>query len=392
MKILLIHNYYQQRGGEDNYFDSLARLLKRKGHSVYLFTKKSSEIKSFGHKMQTAIELHSNTQVLREISSIIDQFKPDIAHSQNILPSITKTAHYACKAKNVPVVHTIQSYRYLCPKGTLFLKEKTCEVCVMKKFSYPAIVHGCYHNSRLASLALVSASFLSPALQQLALLGKIHFPSRFIQNYYIEHLNIAPKKTFVVPNFVPPTINTHKPQMGNYFIFVGRLAEEKGIRDLIHAFSLLKDQQLIIIGDGPLKQYVISNKTQNVIYKGFMERSEILSHMASARATIVPSPWYEVCPTVIMESFSSHTPVIAPSYGVFPELVTNNKTGYLYKHRDIQDLVRVVRFVSKQEENKNVRKNCQIEYLRKYTDDAHYKKLIKAYQSLLNQSTQLVDF
>lgn len=380
MRILLIHNFYQYWGGEDAYIKSLSKLLTDHGHSVYMYSKSSSDIKLFQDKFRTAKGLYNNRTVYKELSQIVKKFKPDLAHSQNLIPLITKTAHEVCRDNNIPIVHTIQTYRYMCPKGTLFRNGKICRLCIGKRLQYPAIVHKCYHGSMLASANLAFSSFMYSPKDQLRLIDKIHYPSTFIKKFYENTLLIPSKKGFVAPNFIFNKNTTPSLNSASYYIFVGRLAEEKGVVELVRYFSTLPNKKLVMVGDGPLKNYVMQNKTKNITYLGFLNRNSILKLMSGAIATIVPSPWYEVCPTVVMESYAVGTPVIAPNFGVFPELISHKETGYLYDKESTQG------FSSALQDSKiylKMKNKCRREFEIKYSDSVHYSLLMKEYSRLV---------
>lgn len=387
MRILLIHNYYQYRGGEDVYFDSLTKLLKDKGHEVYTYTKNSSEIKDLKGKMKVAFGMFCNKEVEEELTKIIRNFKPDITHFNNIYPLITPIAYQVCKKFNIPIIQTMHTYRFLCPKGNLFRDGMICQLCIDKRFSYPAIWYGCYHNSRLTSLIFSTSFLYHHTAQWLNLIDKLIFPASHIQEYYLKHTPIALDRTALIPCFIedikrPKIFSREK----DYFLFLGRLSEEKGILNLLEVFSSLSATKLIVIGDGPLiKQVTKYQKNKNIIIKKYLPQEQVYKYMTRAMFTIIPStvPWYEVGPLVLYESFANGTPVIAPEAGVFKERIHNKKTGIFYKYNDYDDMREKVLKVIR---NKNILKGMSIaarqEYEKKYAPDIHYRSLIQLYESI----------
>jgi len=258
MRILIIHNFYQYWGGEETYVISLKKLLEENGHQVYLYSKDSKSIKTIWDKIKTGIGLFYNPWVKKELEKIIKDFKPDVAHFHNVYPLIGATAYRVCKNYRIPIIQHIHNYRFMCPKGHLFRNGKICELCIHKNLPFWAIVYGCYHRSRLASLFFSLSFFIHKTIGTFNLIDKFIFPSEFTRDYYLKHLKINKQKTYLLPYFVdiPKKIDTKSVKENNYFLFVGRLSEEKGIIELLNIFKDLPKHKILVIGDGPLREEV----------------------------------------------------------------------------------------------------------------------------------------
>ena len=387
MRILLIHNYYQQYGGEDVYFKSLYKLLHNK-HFVLTYTKHSKNIKTHISKLKAAMALFSNNQASKEIVQILVKNKIQIVHIHNIFPLINPIIYNACYKLGIPIIQTLQTYRFLCSKGTLFLNNKVCEQCILKRFKYPAIINGCYHGL-IPTLVFNIALYYYQKSKILDKVSTFHFPSRFIRDYYIKYLKIRINRTVVIPNFIL-TKKTHKNQTtrrkNKYFIFVGRLAEEKGILFLLKIFKKAK-LPLIVIGTGPLSKKVSKYKSSTIKILGFKNREEVFTYMRYAIATIIPSPWYEVCPTVLIESIYNKTPVIVPKYGVFRELVKANKTGFFYENQNSKSLLKlIIEIYSNIDKIKFMKTYLENEYELKYSSQVHYDSIITTYKNLVKKT------
>lgn len=312
MKILILFNRYEYRGGEDTYVDNLVELLKKDGRQVKTYIKDSRKIKSLTDKIKTGFGLFWNFQTSRELAKIVEEFKPDIAHFHNIYPLISPTAYYICKKYRVKIIQTIHNYKFVCPKNSLFRGGKICELCVTKSFAYPSIMYGCYHNSKLASLIYSLAFFFHKLIGTFNLIDTYIFPSPFTQEYYLKYVSIPKSKTVVLPYFVVPPQETPQviPQQ-DFFLYVGRLSEEKGISQLLETFKDLPKLKLKVIGDGPLKGDLVKKygKSKNIFFIPFIKQSEVFLQMKQSRAVIVPSLWYEVQPNVILEAIACNRPL-----------------------------------------------------------------------------------
>lgn len=385
---MLVHNYYQQWGGEDVYFESLKQLLIKNGIFLSSFIKKSEDINSFNKKLLTLRDMTlGTTQNELNFNDTLLKNKPDLVHFNNIFPLITMDAYDICKKNNIPIIQTIQTYRLLCPKGTLYRDNKICENCIFEKYKYSSIVYGCYHNSRVASFGLSNSLFRAELKKSLEKVSLFHFTSKFIRDFHVKHLSIPFYKTFVLPSFVDTKSFSNnkekeKIKFKEYFLFVGRLAEEKGIIELLEFFKRNKKLNLIVIGDGPLKFKVGKYRSENIMVKGFLNRTKILEYMKECKAVIIPSPWYEVCPTVLIEAYSQSCPVVVPKFGAFKNLVTQDKTGFFYQRNNYDSLLKTLQSLNKNN-LENLKKEVNKEFQIKYSGEVHYQSLYKKYKQLI---------
>ena len=83
MKIIMVHNYYRQRAGEDASFEAEAKLLESKGHKVIRYTRDNNEIKHNG-RFKHFINMIWNKKTYKDLSEIIKKENPDWIHFQNI--------------------------------------------------------------------------------------------------------------------------------------------------------------------------------------------------------------------------------------------------------------------------------------------------------------------
>ena len=223
-------------------------------------------------------------------------------------------------------------------------------------------------------------------------MNKIIFPADYLKHYYLRTIpEISKNKTHVVPCFVEDTEETKavKGNGSNYFIYVGRLAEEKGVLDLLAVFSQLPQIRLVVVGDGPLRnQCKIYQKYKNIMITDFLVKKQIYEYLRKAHCMIMPSlsPWQEGGPLVLFEAFANRIPVIAPQAGVFLERIVSKRTGIFYEFNNFDDLKKKIVYVN---ENRRLIRNMGIfarkEYEKKYSAEAHYQSLIRLYKSTITK-------
>lgn len=380
MRILLIHNYYQRRGGEDVYFDLLSDLLQKDGHTIFKFTKHSKNISSMYDKTKTATGLYTNPGIIREVDEIVHKFKPDIAHCNNIYPLITPAVYFALRKNNIKILQTIHNYRFMCPKGHLFRNDKICDLCVKKQFALPAIVYKCYHNSYNASFHFAASHFFYNLRNYQKAIDHFIFTSTFTKNYYLEHTNIPESKAHIIPYCIQ-TDTTPSGKKSNHYLFAGRLSPEKGVLQLLQIFSQMPNQKLIVVGDGPLKNQVLKYKQENITVLPFASHDDVMELMRNARFTIIPSLWYETGPLVMIESMAKSTPVITPNYGSFTDTVSDGINGIEFQANNLEDLKEKIAYSTKIVDSSYSQMSNQAlkTYNKMFTPAIHLKQLNKLY-------------
>ena len=148
MKILLVHNTYQQAGGEDVVFQQEKKNLQRGGHHVSTYERSNHEIEKFSALQRAPLikTIVWNTDSRREFAQLLARESPDVVHVHNTFIMISPSIYSACREQGVPVVQTLQNYRLMCPGALFFRDGKVCEECVEHSL-WRGIQHGCYRDS-----------------------------------------------------------------------------------------------------------------------------------------------------------------------------------------------------------------------------------------------------
>lgn len=391
MRILIIHNYYQQAGGEDQVFKAESDLLTTNGHQVYHYTLNNDAIAGM-----SAIALLGKTlwnpQVYQEVRSLIQQQQIQVAHFHNTFPLISPAAYYACKAERIPVIQTCHNYRLLCPNAMLLRDGNVCEDCLGKLVPLPAIQHKCYRENRLASAGVVAMLTTHRLAQTWSRQVDVYIALTEFARQKLIQGGIPADKVVVKPNFIHPDPGCGDGK-GGYALFVGRLSTEKGIDLLLSAWQHLGEKiPLKIVGDGPLADRVAAavSNTSGVSWLGRKSMEEVYGLMQEAAFLVFPSRWYEGLPRTIIESFAVGTPVIAANLGAMASLITHGKTGLHCLPGQVSDLVAQVEWaLAHPQQLAQMRQQARQEYEIAYTATANYHQLINCYEiGKRNQSVQ----
>jgi glycosyltransferase involved in cell wall biosynthesis len=386
MKVLMVHNRYQQRGGEDAVVDAEVRLLASNGIDVQRFDADNDAIHGLRAKLQvTASQFGSPSAVKSSFSRTLADFRPDVVHVHNWFPTISASIFRACHQARVPVVHTLHNYRLLCVNATLFRDGSACEDCIGKTLRIPGVVHKCYRQSHLGS-AVATAGMVA----HWATGTWRHCVDRFIalSEFSKEKLiqgGLPAPKIVVKPNFIDPDPGVGQGD-GGYLLYAGRLTEEKGLRTLIECWRFGPDlPRLVIVGTGPLESEVreAASSMLNVQWLGSMTSDQVLDLMRGAAATLCPSLWYEGMPRTTIESLAVGTPVIASNIGCYPEMIADSVSGVLFPIGDANELRARIRALTLKNALGDMRHSARRRFETDYTGEKNFSHLFGIYRTVL---------
>lgn len=382
MEILIIHNYYQQSGGEDQVFTAEANLLEAQGHQVLRYTVHNDAVANINPMTLAGVTVW-NRAIYRDLRQLLRQEKPQVVHFHNSFPLISPAAYYAARSEGVPVVQTLHNYRLLCPNAVFFRDGQVCEDCLGKFVPWPGVVHACYKESRATTGMVAAMLTVHRVLQTWTETVDLYIAlTQFARQKFIQG-GLPAEKIVVKPNFVHPDPGPGEGR-GGYALFVGRLSPEKGIGILLTAWEKLRGKvDLKIVGDGPLAPQVVKDvgRLPGVEWLERKPSDEVYELMGKAKMLIFPSEWYETFGRVAVEAFAKGTPVIAANIGAVAELVESGRTGLNFRPGDPDDLaVKVEWALTHPAELARMRQEARAEFEAKYTAEQNYQMLMEIYE------------
>jgi glycosyltransferase involved in cell wall biosynthesis len=383
MKILVIHNRYKILGGEDLSTEAEVSLLRCNGIEVDTFYVNNADI-NIRNKSALALGTVWSNHFYKEIKAKIETGKYALVHVQNFFPLLSPSIFYACDKTNTKVIMSVRNYRLICPNAQMYVNGNVCMECVGKKIPVKAIVKKCYRKSAVTSSAVVAMlafhNFLNTWKNKID--GYV-----CVSEYVKSQLMLGgfeDEKLFVKHNFVTTDI---KPSFegGRYYIFAGRLSEEKGIDILLRNFKN-SSRKLVIVGDGPLRELVeqFAGENRNTVYLGKKPLPEIYELISKAQALIFPSKWHEPFGRTIVEAFAHGTPVIASAMGGITELVKNNYNGFLFNPYEEEGLEKAITLFENTGNNRLIRQNVYDTYRSGFLPAENFKKIMSIYQQVLS--------
>ncbi|MFQ5649581.1 MAG: glycosyltransferase family 4 protein [bacterium] len=418
MKILMVDKYYFVKGGAERYMFELSKVLQANGHEIIPFSMRHpdnfeteyepffpSNIEYNGHaiagKLATLFKASGrmiySLEARQQMERLIEATRPDLAHLHMIDHQLSPSILHALKKYDIPVIQTVHQYKLVCPNYRLYNPStgKVCEKCLGGNLLHP-IAEGCHKDSTVASLLIAVESTLHRLTRIYEKhIDLFHVPSHFMGRKFkeagvgegkVRHLFYAINMADFTPHFCA----------GNYLLYFGRLADEKGILTLLEAVKSYAAAPLYIVGDGPqrpkLEAFVSENHLDNVEFLGLKSGQELEGLVKNARVVIVPSEWHDNSPLVIYESFAYGKPVICSKMGGMPELVDHEQNGYHFAAGAVDELSACM---AKLWENPQLAvrfgKAARAKAEREFDPEVHYNKMYDWYQELSKRTPVLAE-
>jgi glycosyltransferase involved in cell wall biosynthesis len=388
VRIVICHNYYRERGGEDQVFEDEVDLLTSHGHQVTTFVRNNNDIDGLGRTVRVALGTPWNHNAAAELAKLVHKTRAEIVHFHNWVPQISPAAFYAARKAGAAVVQTLHNYRWACPKGIFFRDNELCEECLGKTLPWPAVRHACYRDSRVGSLFLGSAIGLHNVLRTTErAIDAFIAPGPFIKEKMTE-AGIPGERIYIKPNFL-----THDPGPGSgkggYVMYLGRLSPEKKIDTLLAAWDHLDGSvPLKISGIGPLQPEVeaAANSNPSIEYLGFASNEALDGLLGDASALVFPSGTYEAQPMTILETYAKGTPVIAARLGSMATLIEDGATGWHFEPGNARDLADVVSAAFRASDQIGpMRKHVREKFLKNYTPTPNHEMAMQVYETAIRR-------
>lgn len=390
MQILIVHNSYQQAGGEDNVVAAELKLLITHGHEVKLWSVENKDLSpGLTGKIKTALATNYSFVSRERTRDLLQSFKPDVVHVHNFFPQISPSIYDACIDEEIPVVQTLHNYRLICPGALLMRDGKICELCINGS-PYQAAYFGCYRGSKLGSL--VVAHMVDRHRKQGTWQHKV---DRFIaltdfaKSKFIE-AGFPADRIAVKPNFVVATSESSINDYSHSFaLYVGRISQEKGINTLAKAWNQLSGSiPLKVAGSGELSCQLDGQNSVELL--GFQSADEVKELMRRAAFLVMPSEWYEGFPMVLVEAFAHGLPVLASRLGGMAEIIEDGVTGLLFEPGNPQELAeKAMWLIAHPDECRRMGDNARAIYLANYAPEINYQQLMAIYQGVIRSADSL---
>lgn len=282
-----------------------------------------------------------NAHVYYTLRRLLAHEQPDVVHVNKLRGLSPAVWSAAAAAKVKGIVHTCRDYELISPQGTL--DGIVGQWAMVGRWPITVYQRIRRYFSRHVHVATAPSEYTLGA----------HVDKGFFQH--------AEKK--VVPNshgksaawleskreaIAERRQGEDGKNAGLRILYLGRIEAEKGVQDLLKAFSACAERYadiyMDVVGWGLLEDQL---KRQygghpRIHFHGKLFGSETEKILDTADVVVVPSRWPEVFGNVIVEAFAMGKPVIGSTAGAIPELIEPGRTGFLFREGDVEELARTL--------------------------------------------------
>jgi len=340
MRVLLVHNRYLLRGGEQQAVEAEAAMLAGRGVEVEVLEESNERIAALG-PLRSAGRTVWSAEAGRRVSSALAAGRHDLVHVHNFFPLLSPAVHHAAHRLRVPVVQTLHNYRLFCLNPTPYRRGSVCTDC-LGRLPLAGVRHACYRDSRTASAAVAAMLAVHRALGTWRrCVTSFVCLSRFSRDV-LARAGLPGDRLEVKPGCVTPDPGA-KERAGSGAVFAGRLTAAKGVRTLLEAWRRVGAAvPLTVIGAGVLEgeAAAAAREVPGLRWLGARDHREVLDAMRAAAFAVVPAESFENSPTVVAEAFATGTPVLASALGSVGEVVRDGVTGTHFPAGDAEALAR----------------------------------------------------
>lgn len=385
MRILLCNKFYYRRGGDCIVTMDLEQMLKEHGHEVAVYAMQypenvESQWSRYWPKNMSKLDAFTrpfgSKVVKNSFSRLLDDFQPDVVHLHNIHTQLSPIIAEIAHKRGIRVVWTLHDTKLVCPCYTCMRNGQWCEECFTDKNA--VIKHRCMPGGIIGStIGYWEAKKWNKERLQ-ACTDLFLPPSQFMMDTVVRGGYDA-KKFRVLCNFIDvEKVNNPCFEKKDYYVYLGRVNEVKGLRTLCKAAAALP-YKLVVIGGGELlsalqEQY---KNTSNIEFKGQMQWTDFRSIVEGAKFMVLPSEWSENNPLTVIESQSLGTPVLGARIGGIPELIEEGVNGMIFESRNVEDLKEKIEMMwNASFDYKTIAENA----VKRYSSEAYYKKLMGYYR------------
>ena len=362
MRVLLCSNFYYRRGGDCTYLLALKALLEKHGHETAIFSMRHPQnlpcpqeeyfVEHLDYAELNAAKNPANAlkllgrsiwsrQARKRVGRLVADWKPDVAHFQNVHAYLTPSIVGPLEEAGVPIVWTLHDYKLICPNDNFFSNGRICEECKGGRF-WRCGRNRCKKGSVAASAVAALEAYAHRWMDLPKRVGAFVAPSEFLKAKFVE-FGWPAEKIHARPNFLAELPAEVALEGEGHGLYLGTLLPTKGVDVLLRALARVPFREFHVLGDGVERPRLEKLAAElglggRVKFRGFLGGAELAKEMAGARYAAMPSIWYENGPYAAMELMARGIPLAASAVGGIPELVRHGETGLLFAPGDVDGL------------------------------------------------------
>jgi len=310
-RVLVLHNRYRTRGGEERAADLHVEALAHAGVPHRALFRDSSE----AGPLQAGRSLVRGGEDPEQVAEAARELAASVVHVHNMQPLFGPRSLEAGRAAGARVVMHLHNYRLFCAIAVCFRDGAPCFRCHHGR-TLPGFVLNC--RGSLPESAAYAYALSSQLERVLAAVDAFITPSEFARGQ-LDRLGLPAERVQVLPHYLED--HAFEPESragdGTYALLYGRLSEEKGLPEGIEA-ARRAGVPLKVAGDGPLRDRLRDSGAELL---GRVPAERLAELRRGAAVVLVPSRSDETFGLSALEAMGAGVPVVASSAGALPELV-----------------------------------------------------------------------
>ena len=413
MKVIVANYRFFVAGGPERYMFNFIAAAEKRGIEAIPFSvqnpkNRATEYEAYFAKPRADALLYSDTRrslknlygifratvwnfdAARRLRKLIRRTRPDAVYILHEINHLSPSIIHAAQKEGIRVVHRISDFFMFCAKYDFLCGEEICEACLHGTYG-KALRRRCVKNSRSGTLLRILAMKL---YQWNGVYKKVDLfitPSAFTKGKLVEG-GVPAHKIIHIPTFTDSQAVEPCYLHDKYFLFMGRMAKQKGTIYAVRAMKELKDSGYVMKITGTLsdseddlqiKRYIAEHHLEEkIIFTGFLAGGQLHELVAHASCVVCPAIWYENMPNTVLEAYAHGKPVVASRLGSLAEIVEEGKTGFLFPPKDAHALAKQLeRFVRDEGLSEKLGRKAREKCEKEYGEELHMSRVISCLES-----------
>ncbi len=335
-RLIQIFNRYLEPGGEEAW---VANLEKSFNLPTCYFNSSDWTGPDAPNRISQALRMIDNPSAIQRLWRFQKDTKAEAWIVQNAFPTGSAAIYREAKKNRIPLIQYVHNFR---PFALSYLQPPDLETFPHRIQMYlKEIARGSWQNSRANTAWFATVLTIAHTLRWFDAVTAWIAVSDFMRDQFIR-AGVPAEKIFTLRHFWRPVADLTTTTDQDYYLFIGRLVELKGILALLDVWDRIFHEQksaapkLVIVGEGELDQAVRSRAKTNplVDFRGSVPKDEKQGLLSGMRALIAPSLCLESLGLVAYEAYDFAKPVLAARAGGLGEIVIHNQTGFIHEPGD----------------------------------------------------------
>lgn len=325
-----------------------------------------------------------NIAAEKEFKKVLSVFTPEdtIVHIHTWTKALSSSVFYVANSLGFKIVLTLHDFFSVCPNGGFY--NYGCQsICHSRPLSLKCLTTNCdsrsYYQKQWRVIRQIIQNKVIERVGDLLLIAVSQKVAEEVGKY------IPNKHAIIQYLHNPIEILKSEPvdiEHNSKYLFMGRLAKEKGPELFCEAITLL-GLQGVVVGDGYMKQD-LERQYPNIEFTGWLSGIEKLKIIKDCKCFVFTSRLYETFGLVVAEMQALGIPSIVPQESAAAGQIENNKNGLLYKSGDMISLIEAIKYFERMD-LKEIQKNVLSSFKAEdFSLEAHINNLIKVYDYFLN--------